>query len=602
MRAPVRKPKYADSLKALSSPLALLSACLLLCYCVGILGRGYWTPDEPREADLAWRMSWQPEKAVPLLAGEPFCEKPPLTYWLAAVPIRLFGTAAWSARLPNLLYAVIAAIGVGLLARRSAGPFAGGVAAAAISTFLLSYQAAIWLATDAPLLAAVSIALLGAYAGFYAMTSAERLRGYTLMHAALGIGFLSKSAAAWMVPALTVLTLVLWERRWRELLRWELYVGLLLQAVMILTWVWFVYAGTDGPAHLKVFFWNNLIGRFTRLDAPSELQYAAAHRNSPGKYLIELPLYLFPWTFAVAAAARRAWVERNSGESGRGGGDRAVRFAFASSVPALVLLSFAATARNVYLAPALPGVALLLAWWAQRLLSDRDRWDVLAVRATAGWLLLAVIAAIGAVSLIAADASSAMPASSEFFMISAIGLSAATALAIRAWRSARLDGQRALWSLLLAYCALLVGPASQVYRQVDAWQDLAAIAAAIGRDAAAKPLILFAPDETTRAIIDMYARDRVGLIPGPVDARAILRLRTQTTAAPQSLIVVQLPGSPRPDARQITGFLKSGRDIAAPAHDPALELPWLAAAQLRVAKIYVLPHGRRYALLESAAP
>ncbi len=632
------KPKYTDLLKALRSPLALLTATLLLCCCVGILGRGYWTPDEPREADLAWRMSWQTEKAVPLLAGEAFCEKPPLTYWLAAVPIRLLGTAAWTSRLPNLLYAVITAIGVGLLARRSAGRFAGGIAAAAISTFLLSYQATIWLATDAPLLAAVSIALLGAYAGFYATTDGERLRGYTVMHAALGIGFLSKSAAAWMVPVLTLLTLVIWERRWRELLRVELYVGLLLQAAMILAWVWFVYTGTDGPAHLKVFFWNNLIGRFTRIDAPSELQYAAAHRNSPGKYLIELPLYLFPWTFLVAAAARRAWLERRTphendsrenvprennrtvrdgGENYRVDSYRPVRFAIASSVPALVLLSVAATARNVYVAPALPGVALLLAWWAQRLLSEPllsqpDRWDVLALRATAVLLLLSVIAAIGALSLIAADAWSVMQAHAQFVMISAIGLGAATALAIGAWRQARGDLPRTAWCLLLAYCALLVGPASQAYRQVDAWQDLASIAHALRRDAAGKPLILFAPDETTRAIIDMYASTRVGLIPAPADAPAIRQLRTEMRAAPQSLVVVQLPGSPKPDLRRLADSFERRGDMAAQSpslSQPPLQspdgqptLPWLAAAQLQVAKIYSLPHGRRYALLEPATP
>ena len=59
-----------------------------LSWCVGILGRGYWTPDEPREADIAWRMSWQPAKAVPLLAGDPFCEKPPLAYWAAGGAMR----------------------------------------------------------------------------------------------------------------------------------------------------------------------------------------------------------------------------------------------------------------------------------------------------------------------------------------------------------------------------------------------------------------------------------------------------------------------------------------------------------------------------------
>jgi 4-amino-4-deoxy-L-arabinose transferase-like glycosyltransferase len=157
---------------------ALLFAALLLVWCVGIFGRGYWTPDEPREADIAWRMSWQTQKAVPLLAGEAFCEKPPLTYWLAAVPIRFFGADAWSARLPNLLYAALTALGVGLLARRGAGRFAGLVGAAAMSTFLLSYQVAIWLATDAPLLAAVSVSLLGAYIGFYAADRPQRLRGF----------------------------------------------------------------------------------------------------------------------------------------------------------------------------------------------------------------------------------------------------------------------------------------------------------------------------------------------------------------------------------------------------------------------------------------
>src|ERR1700719_4414327 len=121
MRPPLQAATYAALLKLLGSPVALVSAALLSIWCVGMLGRGYWTPDEPREADISWRMSWQADRAVPLLAGEAFCEKPPLTYWLAAVPIRLFGSAAWAARLPNLLYAMIAALGVGLLARLGAG-------------------------------------------------------------------------------------------------------------------------------------------------------------------------------------------------------------------------------------------------------------------------------------------------------------------------------------------------------------------------------------------------------------------------------------------------------------------------------------------------
>jgi 4-amino-4-deoxy-L-arabinose transferase-like glycosyltransferase len=580
-------------LKQFRSPLALLSAALLLTWCVGILARGYWTPDEPREADIAWRMSWQAQKAVPLLAGEAFCEKPPLTYWIAAVPIRLFGAEAWAARLPNLLYAMITALGVGLLARRSAGRIAGVVAAAVISTFLLSYQVAIWLATDAPLLAAVSIALLGAYQGFYATHTRERLRGYLLMHAALGLGFLCKSAVAWMVPAMTIVSLAVWEKRWRELLRWELYVGLVLQAAMIFTWVWFVYVGNDGPAHLKVFFWNNLVGRFTHIDAPNELQYAAAHQNSPGKYLIELPLYLAPWTLLVIAAGRRAWRQRNASFEH----NRPVRFALAASLPALAMLSVAATARNIYLAPALPGVAVLLAWWAQELLEGPDRWDIRALRATAVLLLLGVVAFTVAVGVIGADAWNTMRSQAAFIMIAAIGLIVAAWFALRAWRAASARVQRAQWSLLLAYCALLAGPASQVYAQVDTWQNLASIARDIERDAAGRRLILFAPDETTRAIIDMYARTSVGLVPGPIDAAGLGRLRTEVLASPQSLVVVQLPGHASAVAQRLARYFGLRQSGPAQPPDGKSEPAWLGEAGLMVEKSYSLPNGRRYALL-----
>ncbi len=566
----------------LRSPLAWLLGALLLIWGVGMFARSYWTPDEPREADITWRMSWQADKAVPLLAGEAFCEKPPLTYWLAALPVRLFGMQAWAARLPNLLYALITALGVGMLGARSAGRFAGMVGAAAISTFLLAYQVAIWLATDAPLLASVSAALLGAYIGFYAPGRGERLRGYLLMHAALGLGFLCKSAVAWMVPALAILTLSIWEKRWRELLRWELYVGLLVQAAMILTWVWFVYAGNDGPAHLKVFFWNNLVGRFAAIDAPPELQYASAHRNFPGKYLLELPMYVFPWTLLVIAAIARAWQRRNADHD-----NRTFRFAVAASLPSLVILSMAATARNVYFAPALPGIALLLAAWAQEILQKLDRWDVRALHLTAALMLAAAAVAIAAVALIGADAWQDLDGRAAYILISALGGAAAIVLTLAAWTAARDRAARALGCLLLAYCALLIGPASQVYRQVDRWQDLAKIGVAVKHDAGGRPLILLAPDETTRAMIDMYARTSVDRVPGPIDAAGIDRVRTLAAAAPDSFFLVLVPGGAR------------GLDLLS-GREPAVEaaLPWRQSAGLEIAHSYSLPHGRRYALLK----
>jgi 4-amino-4-deoxy-L-arabinose transferase-like glycosyltransferase len=592
---------------------ALVGATVFVCWCAGILGRGYWTPDEPREADLAWRMSWQASKAVPLLAGVPFCEKPPLTYWVAGAAIGMLGADAWAARLPNLLYALLTALAVGSIGYRCAGPVAGWVAAAAIGTLLLSYQVAIWLATDAPLLAAVAVALWGLHVGFYADRTSERLRGYCVMHLALAVGFLCKSAAAWMVPALTLVTLVIWERRWRELLRWEFHAGLLIEAAIIIPWVWSVYEGADGPDHLKVFFWNNLVGRFTHVDAPEELQYAAAHRNSPGKYLVELPVYLWPWTVLAVAAARRAWQHRRTSTESR----RALRFAVATFVPALAVLSVAATARNIYLAPALPGVALLLGGWAAGLSITYDRWDVRALRATSLLLLLAAATVALATAIVGLESWQFAGARTAFVTVSFLGVAGAGISSVFGWKAAaRQRPLAALCGLLFAYAALLIGPASQIYHRVDAWQDLRSIGLAIARDAKGRPLVLVAPDETTRAFIDMYARTSVAFIPGPVTASSTDRLRAQLAADPTSVVVTQLPG--RDISRTLRALAErvglgarfsAGTDASRPAGpqpgapQPAApstggDLPaWAARANLHLIHGYALPNGRRYALL-----
>jgi 4-amino-4-deoxy-L-arabinose transferase-like glycosyltransferase len=273
----------------------------------------------------------------------------------------------------------------------------------------------------------------------------------------------------------------------------------------------------------------------------------------------------------VIAAVRRAWRRRNISFTD----NRTVRFAAAASLPPLVLLSLAATARNVYLAPALPGVALLLAWWAQESVQSPDRWDMRAVRATSVLLLLGVVLFAAALVIVGAEAWSSMRSHAVFIVISAAGLILATWFGVRAWTAAGGQTQRAHWALLLAYCTLLVGPASQLYARVDAWQDLESIARAVQHDSAGRPLVLFAPDETTRAMIDMYSRTNAALIPGPLDDGAIERLKAHVSAAPQSLVLVQL----------------RGQSEAEPS--------WQTTAGFRVVQRYaLLPHGRRYSLLQ----
>ena len=121
----------------------LIVLALAPLWLAGMFGRGLWTPDEPREADIAWRMSQQSDRTVPQLAGTPFLEKPPLSYWMSAAAISLFGDSAAGARAPNLLYAAITALAVGALAlamqtEAASALLAALIAASALTAFRVS--------------------------------------------------------------------------------------------------------------------------------------------------------------------------------------------------------------------------------------------------------------------------------------------------------------------------------------------------------------------------------------------------------------------------------------------------------------------------------
>ena len=216
----------------------LIVLALAPLWVTGMFGRGLWTPDEPREADIAWRMSRQSDRTLPQLAGTPFLEKPPLSYWMSGAAISLFGDSAAAERAPNLLYAAVTAVAVGALAlAMDTGADAALIAALVAASALTAFRVGVWLAPDACLLAGNALALLGAWRGTRAPPGPTKAAGYTLMHLGAAVGFMAKSAPGWLVPAMALLTLIVWERRWSELRRWELYAGLALQGLIIGPWV-----------------------------------------------------------------------------------------------------------------------------------------------------------------------------------------------------------------------------------------------------------------------------------------------------------------------------------------------------------------------------
>ena len=574
---------------------------------VGIFGRGLWTPDEPREADIAWRMSLQSDRTLPQLAGVPFLEKPPLSYWMSAAALTAFGDSAGGARVPNLLYAAIAALSVVALAlAMEAGLGAAVVAALVAMSALIAFRVTVWLAPDACLFAGCALALLGAWLGYRAAPGGPKAGGYALMHLGSAIGFMAKSAPGWLVPALALLALIAWERRWQELRRWELYAGLAIQALLIGPWLIAVLHAANAGETLSALFWHNIVGRFTRVASPAALDYTSGHPNSPGKYLLELPLYLLPWTLAVAAALWRAWQRVRHGATDVA----AWRFALCASLPFLALLSVAATARDVYAAPALLGFGLLAGLWAHDAQQSPSRLDRLALRlsryltALIAWMLAGALAVFAA----AGEARWTTCTAIALALIAAVHL--ALLCAARAERSG--EFQRSLGCIYGGYAAALCLAALVVLPIIDRWQDLPALARRIHADTAHEPLALLDPDETTIAMLDHGLETRFTVLSTAADAPGVRNVDASRatgaasesrsaqqvvanwfhTAGPTARVLVLLPGH-APGA--LSYRLERFRPRAAAGAGPAGALTAAGAAIL--VQRYELPQGRRYALL-----
>lgn len=566
----------------------------------GMLTRVAWTPDEPRELSLCAAMQRQADKVVPELAGVPFCEKPPLTYWLGAASLELFGHTAPAARVPNLLYALVGTLAVGALAGAMVRSSPGGepaadlaalVAALALGTMELSWQVQIWLASDAPLLAGVAVALWGAWRALAADTTRARLGWWCVFHLGLIVGFMAKNIAGWLVPWSAVAVYLLWQGRWREWLRWELHVGWALHGLLLGPWVLAVARHAEGGRLLRIFFWDNLVGRF--LPVASEGRYLTGHQNTIGSYATGLPGFLAPWTFVGLAALLAVGVAAWRREA-------VARFLAAAMVPVFLLLSVSHTGRGIYLVIIFPAVAVALGWWWVRQgavanPAGVDRW-ALRLNLFLGLVLTLILGLLVALAPWLFDLGYGGGAWALLVVI--LGLSAAAlVVAMRRWRQQQWAGALgwtggALWIALLA--ALAIG-----IPQVNPWQDQTIITHRVAQTAVQTPVLLFQPDETIVAQLDWHVQLRLTAVEDAAAARQI------AAAHPATLFLAKINSDRLPSAfrdklaQLVRPFGGKIRERTATSEGPKADA--LQAAGFECVERIGVPAGRRYGLFRLRA-
>lgn len=424
--------------------LVTLSAALFI---INLGGYDLWPPDEPRFAQVAREMLHSGDYLVPRINDQPYTEKPPVLFWMAAAfSLPIGDVTEFTARLPLALGGIATVIVTYLLARSLFDPRIAFWSALILLTSHRFWWQARFGQIDMLLTAFVTLAIFCLWqwhryrehrwlAGLYlAMAVAALTKGppglvFPLflaitfywrqkderkkLHLALGMAFVLLVAAAWMVPARMAIT---------------------------------VESGVTASDGIASNLFRQTIGRFF---------LGISHAQWPWFYLTQLPTELVPWSLFLPWTVYWVWTRRKESTE--------MRFLLSWIVPAFIFFSICIGKRTVYLLPLYPALAILIARSVLELMAgDHATWRR---RTAAIWGLGLILTAFVPLAL-------PYTKYAESWHPSLIGLSVAAGLCgLQALYCAiRTDGRTlardmaAHFSVVALLCALLLFPAIDPYK------------------------------------------------------------------------------------------------------------------------------------------
>lgn len=363
---------------------ALAAFIALLAGLPGLIAMPPLDRDEARFAQATAQMMESGDFVVIRFQDAPRFKKPVGIHWLQAASVYAVSSPEarqiWAYRVPSLLGAMLAAAacawGAGAFFGRRTSLAAGAMLGASL---LLSTEAFI-AKTDAGLAGTTTLAM-AALARLYAARNGgapASPAAVWLFWLGVALAILIKGPVGPMVPALTMLTLMVWDRRvgWLGQMRW--WWGLVIVLAIVGPWAGAVTVATDGG------FWSQALGSDL---APKLMGGQESHGAPPGYHLLLTPILAFPMTLLLPAAAVAGW--RFRGEPG-------VRFALAWLIPTWIVFELLPTKLPHYLLPAYGA----LAWLAARALAEPigtvTRWLGAGLSAVVGLALAAGVAYLNA--------------------------------------------------------------------------------------------------------------------------------------------------------------------------------------------------------------
>jgi 4-amino-4-deoxy-L-arabinose transferase len=349
----------------------------LLLYISPLGVRPIIIPDESRYAEVPREMIASGDWIVPHLNGLRYFEKPVLGYWINATSMILLGENAFAVRLPSAMAAGISALMLFILLRKFEGEYSIGVLAASIFLTCLEVLA---VGTFSVLDNLLSMFLTGAMVSFFfAHREGRPLKKYCLLALSgifCGLAFLTKGFIALVIPLVTILPFMVWERRWKELFQ-VCWIPVFTAVLVSLPWA--VMIQIREPNFWHFFFWNEHIRRF--------IADNAQHKQPFLYFSLILPGVALPWSFLFPTAA--------SGLKQTDFKNPIIRIAICWFLFPFLFFSLCSGKLLTYILPCFPPLAILTAVGLHNYLKGERKKTF-----NGGTLLFALVIAILAVALV----------------------------------------------------------------------------------------------------------------------------------------------------------------------------------------------------------
>jgi 4-amino-4-deoxy-L-arabinose transferase-like glycosyltransferase len=228
--------------------------------------------------------------------GQDYLDKPPLLFWLSATSFKIFGVSNFAYKLPSFLFALLgifSTIKAGeLLYDKKTGMIAGLMLTFSLGMFVMTND----IRTDTILLGST---IFATWKILHYLKTKSRL-SFVLGFLGVGIAMLAKGPLGFILPAAALSAEFFYKRQWKNFVRPEWFLGLLIVALLLFPMCYGLYTqydlhpektidGHTGVSGLRFYFWTQSFGRIT-----GESDWGSKWDNGAGPFFFT---HTFLWVF-----------------------------------------------------------------------------------------------------------------------------------------------------------------------------------------------------------------------------------------------------------------------------------------------------------------